>query len=217
MTGWVGRHASAGSHLGGVRPASRPHPSCPGITISGQLRRDGHATKVRLHIWRTFIGLRLALGFFGVFGVSVAVQAQTLDDVKAREIIGPFYGLLTVATRGDVPATEERILALDYQSCSGNLPSECRDRETMIKVFEGFAKSTPDMRFDIKDVLVSGDRVVVRGELTGTPAGDLFGVPHTGKSFRIMTIDIQTIRDGRIAKSFHSENWLSALGQLRAE
>ena len=105
----------------------------------------------------------------------------------------------------------------DYQSCSGNLPSECRDRETMIKVFEGFAKSTPDMRFAIKDVLVSGDRVVVRGERTGTPAGDLFGVPHTGKSFRIMTIDIQTVRDGRIAKSFHSENWLSALGQVRAE
>ena len=159
----------------------------------------------------------LALGVLGLLGASVAVQAQGLDDLKAREIIGPFYGLLTVATRGDVLATEERILTPDYQSCSGNLPSECRDRETMIKVFEGFAKSTPDMRFDIKDVLVSGDRVVVRGELTGTPAGDLFGVPHTGKSFRIMTIDIQTVRDGRIAKSFHSENWLSALGQLRAE
>ena len=87
----------------------------------------------------------------------------------------------------------------------------------MIKVFEGFAKSTPDMQFDIKDVLVSGDRVVVRGELTGTPAGDLFGVPHTGKRFRITTIDVQTVCGGRIAKSFHSENWLSALGQLRAE
>jgi hypothetical protein len=34
------------------------------------------------------------------------------------------------------------------------------------------------MKFDIKEVLVSGDRVVVRGEVTGTPAGELFGVPH---------------------------------------
>jgi hypothetical protein len=25
---------------------------------------------------------------------------------------------------------------------------------------------------------VSGDRVIVRGEVTGTPAGELFGVPH---------------------------------------
>jgi predicted ester cyclase len=71
------------------------------------------------------------------------------------------------------------------------------------------------MKFDIKEVLVAGDRVIVRGEVTGTPAGELFGVPHTGKSFRIMAIDIQTIKDGKIAKTFHMENWLSALGQLR--
>ena len=38
---------------------------------------------------------------------------------------------------------------------------------------------------DIKEMLVAGDRVVVRGEVTGTPAGDLFGVPHSGKSFGI--------------------------------
>ena len=50
------------------------------------------------------------------------------------------------------------------------------------------------MKFDIKEVLVAGDRVIVRGEVTGTPAGELFGVPHTGKSFRMMAIDIQTIR-----------------------
>jgi predicted ester cyclase len=77
--------------------------------------------------------------------------------------------------------------------------------------------SIPDMEFDIKEVLVAGDRVVVRGEVTGTPAGELFGVPHTGKSFRMMAIDIQTIRDGKIAKTFHMENWLGALGQLRAK
>ena len=75
-----------------------------------------------------------------------------------------------------------------------------------------FAKSIPDMKFDIKEVLVAGDRVIVRGEVTGTPAGELFGVPHTGKSFRIMAIDIQTIKDGKIAKTYHMENWLSALG-----
>jgi predicted ester cyclase len=71
------------------------------------------------------------------------------------------------------------------------------------------------MKFDIKEGLVAGDRVIVRGEVTGTPAGELFGVPHTGKSFRMMAIDIQTIRDGKIAKTFHMENWLSALRQLR--
>jgi hypothetical protein len=32
----------------------------------------------------------------------------------------------------------------------------------------------------------------------------------------MMAIDIQTIKDGKIAKTYHMENWLSALAQLRA-
>jgi ketosteroid isomerase-like protein len=112
---------------------------------------------------------------------------------------------------------QEQVLTADYESCWGYLPTECWGRDTSIKVVGGFAKSIPDMRFEIKEVLVAGDRVVVRGEVTGTPAGDLFGVPHTGKSFRIMAIDIQTIQDGKITRTYHLENWLSALGQLRAK
>src|SRR6476659_8756702 len=100
---------------------------------------------------------------------------------------------------------------------TGYLPGECWGRETSIKVVGNFANSIPDMKFDIKEVLVAGDRVIVRGDVTGTPAGDLFGVPHTGKSFRMMAIDIQTVKDGKIAKTYHLENWLSALGQLRAK
>ena len=143
--------------------------------------------------------------------------AQGLSEARAREIIAPWYGLFNVATRGDVKAIQEQVLTADYQSCAGYLPGECWGRDTSIKVVSNFSNSIPDMKFDIKEVLVAGDRLVVRGEVTGTPAGELFGVPHTGKSFRIMAIDIQTIRDGKIAKTYHMENWLSALGQLRAK
>jgi len=149
-------------------------------------------------------------------GVSAA-SAQSLGEAQARSIIAPWYSLFNVISRGDVKAIEEQILTADYESCSGYLPSECWGRDTSIKVVTNFANSIPDMKFDIKEVLVAGDRVVVRGEVTGTPAGDLFGVPHTGKSFSVMTIDIQTIKDGKIAKTYHMENWLSALAQLRAK
>jgi ketosteroid isomerase-like protein len=104
-----------------------------------------------------------------------------------------------------------------FAPCSGYLPGECWGRDMSIKVVGNFSNSIPDMTFDIKEVLVAGDRVVVRGEVRGTPAGELFGVPHSGKSFRVTAIDIQTIKDGKIAKTYHMENWLSALGQLRAK
>jgi ketosteroid isomerase-like protein len=146
-----------------------------------------------------------------------AASAQGLTEAGARALIAPWYSLFNVATRGDVKTIEEQVLTADYESCAGYLPGECWGRETSIKVVGNFANSIPDMTFEIKEVLVAGDRVIVRGEVAGTPAGDLFGVPHSGKSFKIMTIDIQTIRDGKIAKTFHMENWLNALGQLRAK
>jgi ketosteroid isomerase-like protein len=146
-----------------------------------------------------------------------AASAQGLTEAQARTVIAPWYGLFNVATRGDVKTIQEQVLTADYETCAGYLPGECWDRDTSIKRVSGFATSIPDLKFDIKEVLVAGDRVIVRGEVSGTPAGDLFGVPHTGKSFRIMAVDIQTIKDGRIAKTFHMENWLSAIGQLRAK
>ena len=149
--------------------------------------------------------------------VAPVASAQGLTESQARAIIAPWYSLFNVATLGDVKAIQEQVLTADYESCSGYLPAECWGRDTSIKVVSNFANSIPDMKFDIKEVLVAADRVVVRGEVTGTPAGELFGVPHTGKSFRIMAIDIQTVRDGKIARTFHMENWLSGLNQLRAK
>jgi len=150
--------------------------------------------------------------------VNLQDKAMTsLTDEQARAAIAPWYSLFNVASRGDVKAIQEQILTEDYQSCAGYLPGECWGRDTSIKVVSNFGNTIPDMKFDIKEMLVAGDRVIVRGEVTGTPSGELFGVPHSGKSFRMMAIDIQTIKDGRIAKTFHMENWLSAIGQLRAK
>src|SRR5882672_3283245 len=150
-----------------------------------------------------------------VLTIAPAASAQSLSGAQARAIIAPWYSLFNIAGRGDVKAIHEQVLAADYESCSGYLPGECWGRDTSIKVVSNFANTIPDMKFEIKEVLVAGDRAIVRGEVTGTPAGELFGVPHTGKSFRMMAIDIQTIKDGKITKTFHMENWLSALRQLR--
>ena len=140
-----------------------------------------------------------------------------LTEQQARAVIAPWYSLFNIATRGDVRAVQEAVLTEDYESCAGYLPGECWGRETSIKVVSNFASTIPDMKFEIREVLVAGDRVIVRGEVAGTPSGELFGVPHSGNSFRIMAVDIQTIRDGKIAKTYHMENWLSAIGQLRAK
>jgi ketosteroid isomerase-like protein len=153
-----------------------------------------------------------------VLAAASAASAGDLTEAQARAVIAPWYALFNQPVQSDVVKTvHEQLLAPDYQSCWGVLPGECWGRDQSMKVVGGFAKSIPDMRFDIKEVLVAGNRVIVRGEVSGTPSGELFGVPHTGRSFRIIALDIQTIKDGRIAQTYHLENWLSALGQLRAK
>ncbi len=153
-----------------------------------------------------------------VLAAASAASAEDLTEAQARAVIAPWYALFNQPVQSDVVKTvHEQLLAPDYQSCWGVLPGECWGRDQSMKVVGNFAKSIPDMRFDIKEVLVAGNRVIVRGEVSGTPSGELFGVPHTGRSFRIIALDIQTIRDGRIAQTYHLENWLSALGQLRAK
>src|SRR6266446_5133156 len=152
-----------------------------------------------------------------VLTTPLAASAQSLTEAQARAVIAPWYSLFNQPVQGDVKTLHEQVLTADYQSCWGVLPGGFWGREQSIKVVGNFAKSIPDMKFEIKEVLVAGNRVIVRGEVSGTPSGDLFGVRHTGKSFRILAIDIQTIRDGKIAQTYHLENWLSAMGQLRAK
>src|SRR5258708_21034681 len=119
-------------------------------------------------------------------------SGQELNEAQARAVIAPWYGLFNQPVAAEVvKAVHEQLLAPDYQSCWGVLPGECWGRDQSMKVVGNFAKSIPDMRFDIKEVLVAGNRVIVRGEVSGTPSGELFGVPHTVRPFRSMTLAIQ--------------------------
>jgi predicted ester cyclase len=146
----------------------------------------------------------------------VASWSDSIRDARLRSLIETWYSLFTLPVGGDVADIQDRVVTADYQSCTGDGPGECWGRDVSIKVVRGFARSIPDMRFEIKEVLIDGNRVAVRGEVSGTPAEALFGggIPLSGKSFRIATIDLHTIRDGKICKTYHLENWFAALGQL---
>lgn len=148
---------------------------------------------------------------------STLVSAQAITETQARAIIAPLYVNFTQPVKGDAKALLEQGTTDDWQSCSGEEAKECRDRETSLKVFAGFGKAIPDMKHEIKELIVVSNKIIVRGEITGTPAGDFFGVAHTGKNFKIMAIDIQTINGGKIAHTYHVEDWAAALGQLRAK
>ena len=83
-------------------------------------------------------------------------------------------------------------------------------------VAAGFDKIFGDMQIVPQDFIEQGDKVVVRSLFTGKQIGDFAGIPATGKPISIMTIDIHQIKDGKVVKTWHLENWMAAMAQLGA-
>jgi hypothetical protein len=149
-----------------------------------------------------------------IAALALPASAQSTAE-GIPESLTLFYDALSAAPRKDVPGLIRRATASDWVSCGCN--DICGAREQVIAAIAARHASIPDLKWTIRDVLVSGNRVVVRGEATGTPAGDFNGVPYGGKSFRIMSIDVHTMEAGRIARSYHVEDWIGAVRQLSAK
>jgi len=102
----------------------------------------------------------------------------------------------------------------DYQSFHTNQDFVTRDQ--LGDIFATMGETVPDLEWEIVDLRVLEDMIIVRGEATGTPVAEFFGAAPTGKSFKTMAIDLFTVRDGRLARGYHIENWATAIEQLRA-
>ena len=135
-----------------------------------------------------------------------------MSHEAARALIAPFYDVLTRPSQKNVAEIVSEIAVPEWRSYAGETVS--KGRQEFIAQVIGFGRAIPDLVWDIKEVLLSGDRIIVRSEASGTPAGDFFGVPHSGRSFKIMTIDIHTVKDGKLVVAHHVEDWAAALRQL---
>jgi predicted ester cyclase len=130
---------------------------------------------------------------------------------EASALIEPFYDLFRSKQR-DWEAGFA-VLADDWKSYHTN--GAYRTKADTRPYIEGLFELVPDINAEILDVVVDGTRIAVRGELSGTPTRD-FMVPHTGRSFSIMTMDIHQVGpDGRLATLHHLEDWGTAVHQLQ--
>ncbi|MCX5742606.1 MAG: ester cyclase [Proteobacteria bacterium] len=136
-----------------------------------------------------------------------------MNTSEARTLIAPFYDALNLPASKDVRALVEGLASPTWRSFSGDTAS--KGREEFIQQVIGFGKLIPDLRWEIKEVFADGDRIIVRSEASGAPASDFMGVPHGGKRFAVMTIDIHTVEGGQLACAHHVEDWAGALRQLK--
>lgn len=144
------------------------------------------------------------------FVLMTPARADDLSTVKG------FYTMLSSTSDPALGDQAEKVLAKDWESI-GDYSGKNKSREMLVKQLGGFGKLIPDLKWTVEEIIHSGDRYVVRGRATGTPAGPFFGVDGQGRSFEILSIDIHTVENGKIVRSYHVEDWAGALGQLKGK
>ena len=72
----------------------------------------------------------------------------------------------------------------------------------------------PNLHLAVEDVLQDGNKVAVRARMTGTQHGTFMGSSPTGRKLDVQVVDIHEFKDGKILRTWHTEDWMSGLRQL---
>jgi predicted ester cyclase len=83
-----------------------------------------------------------------------------------------------------------------------------------IAASRGFRGAVPDLRCDVEQMIVSGDRVVSHLRFNGHFTGTFKGTHGKGQPINFIATDIYQIGDGRITGNWHLEDNLTFLQQI---
>lgn len=153
-----------------------------------------------------------------VLAAAALLLATTSVSAKAddKAVVTAFYTqLLSAPNSADIEQRVAKVVVDKWVSIP--TPRGGKDAAGLVKSLKGFGAAIPDLKWSVQEILKDGNRYTVRGIATGTPTKQFFGVEPSGKSFEIMTIDIHTVENGRITKSYHVEEWATAIRQLSAK
>ena len=113
------------------------------------------------------------------------------------------------------PRLVDRILSEDWVDIPA-APGQPPGREGMKHLIVQLTTTFPDLKVTNEEILQEGNKVIVRSQLTGTQQGDFVGLAPKNRAMNIMAIDIHEFRDGKIVRTWHTEDWLTGLHQLGA-
>lgn len=165
-----------------------------------------------------FFGLLVILFTAGIaFSQSNNVKNQKTKQMENLEaIVSLFYQKALTVNNETNPADVLNTILADNFVSTGTVDN--KNKEQLIGQLGFFWKMIPDLKWEPQEMIVSGNQVIVRSKVTGTPnspEGKFFGVPTNGtKSFQTMSIDIHTVENGKILKVNHIEDWATAIKQV---
>jgi predicted ester cyclase len=92
--------------------------------------------------------------------------------------VTPFYEALNRPAGKDVVKLIEQATSSDWMTYGGN--DACIPREKFMAEFKSRGDALTDLKWEIKEVIIAGDRIILQGEASGTPSGTFRGIPASG-------------------------------------
>ena len=151
---------------------------------------------------------RLYLFFF--LGMTMIGPSTQAADVRAdKTTVALWYDAFSKKD----PTLLERILSegwVDIPPAPNQPPGPEGAKQILVELTTAF----PDLKITIEDVLQDGSKVIVRSKIEGTQRNALMGFPAKNRKLAIQAIDIHEFKDGKIVRTWHTEDWLTGLRQL---
>jgi steroid delta-isomerase-like uncharacterized protein len=88
-------------------------------------------------------------------------------------------------------------------------------RDEFKAILSRLQRAFPDIQYRIDDVIVAGDRIVLRWEARGTHRGDYLGVAATGRPVSYGGVTIYELSDNKVARIWVAADLLSLLRRMR--
>ena len=109
----------------------------------------------------------------------------------------------------------DKILSKDWVDIPSP-PGMPRGPEGVKPVFVRLTTTFPDLKLTVHEILQDGDKVIVRAEMAGTQKEEFMGFPAKNQKMAIQVVDIHEIKEGKIVRTWHTEDWMTGLHQLGA-
>ncbi len=167
-----------------------------------------------------FIVFSLALSSLG----ATAVQAQTATPGRASlpatttssEHSANLQAALNYAAFWNTGETQYADAALADDFIDRSLPTGRPQGKTgALLASANFRKAVPDLRANLEELIVSGEKVVLRLRFTGHFSGQLGQIQGRGQAIDFAAFDLYRVVNGKIRENWHLEDMHKFFQQIQ--
>ena len=150
----------------------------------------------------------------GVFGALLSGGAWAADCGPDSKVGGFLLDRYVAAVNAHDTSSFAELHTEHYIQNSGR---SANGLAAQIENFRGIFARMPDVRAQVEDRVIAGDRVVARMTFHATHTQTMQGIPATGRRFVLRTIDIWRVENGKFAEHWDIVDYPGLVKQLRGE